>query len=185
MVSGLKLTAAVRALNAGGLVAYPTEGVWGLGCDPLDALAVERLLLVKRRDWRQGLIVIAAEFGQLRGLLRVPSRDALERAQATWPGPTTWVFPATPCVPPWITGAHRSIAVRVTAHPVASALCRAFGAPIVSTSANRSGQPPAFSATAVRLRLGDAPDVVVPGALGGLSGPTPIRDVISGALLRR
>ncbi|MDE2148693.1 MAG: Sua5/YciO/YrdC/YwlC family protein [Gammaproteobacteria bacterium] len=185
MASALQLAAAARALAAGGIIAYPTEGVWGLGCDAYNAGAVSRLLQLKRRDWRKGLIVVGADFEQLRPLLRAPSRSALRRALAGWPGPITWVFPAAPAAPPWLTGAHGSIAVRVTAHAVAGGLCRAFGAPIVSTSANRSGQPPATGAAAVRRRFGDALAAVVPGALGGLSRPTPVRDAVSGALLRR
>jgi translation factor SUA5 len=182
---GLKLAQAARAVARGGVVAYPTEGVWGLGCDPWNERAVGRLLALKRRDWRKGLILIGADLEMLMPFLRRPSNTALRRAQASWPGPVTWVFPVSDAAPLWITGEHEGIAVRVTAHPPAVALCRAYGGAIVSTSANRSGTPACLTASAVRLRFGAELDALLPGPLGGLSGPTPIRQVISGALLRR
>lgn len=175
---------AARALRAGGLIAYPTEAVWGLGCDPLNQAAVERLLALKRRDWRKGLILIADAFEALEPFVQLPSRSAQKRAFATWPGPATWIFPASNHCPMWISGDRDTVAIRVTAHPVAAALSRAFGGAIVSTSANLSGREPARSVSGVRLQLGPSVDAVVPGALGDLAGPTPIRDVISGYLLR-
>jgi L-threonylcarbamoyladenylate synthase len=179
------LRAAVQALRMGGVIAYPTEAVWGLGCEPMNERAVERILSLKRRDWRKGLILIASDFAQLEPYVRLPSRNAIKRAQATWPGPATWVFPAAPEAPLWVTGDHDSIAVRVTAHPVAAALCTAYGGAVVSTSANRSGLEPARSASELRRQFPSGIDYVVPGATGGLARPTPIRHVASGMLLRR
>jgi len=179
-----RLHHALRALRAGGVIAYPTEGVWGLGCDPRDEAAILRLLHLKRRDWRKGLILIACDFAQLEPYVERPSRAALERALATWPGPYTWVFPCAAGVSPLLVGAHDSIAVRVTAHPVAAELCAAFGGALVSTSANVSAHPPARSASEVRLAFGRRIDALVPGALGGLDKPTPIRHVVSGLILR-
>jgi L-threonylcarbamoyladenylate synthase len=159
------LRAAVQALRMGGVIAYPTEAVWGLGCEPMNERAVERILALKRRDWRKGLILIAGDFAQLEPYVRLPSRNAMKRAQATWPGPATWVFPAAPEAPLWVTGDHDSIAVRVTAHPVAVALCAAYGGAIISTSANRSGQEPARSASELRRQFPTGIDYLVPGAL--------------------
>jgi len=180
----IRLREAVRALRAGGVVAYPTEAVWGLGCDPLNNGAVDRLLALKKRDWRKGLILIAADFAQLEPYVQLPSRSAQKRAFATWPGPVTWVFPASDHCPMWISGDRDSVAIRVTAHPVAAALCAAYGGALVSTSANRSGRAPACSVSAVRLQFPRQLDALVPGALGDLAGPTPIRQVITGYLLR-
>jgi L-threonylcarbamoyladenylate synthase len=185
MVATTHLRAACAALRAGGLIAYPTEGVWGLGCEPRNERAVDRLLALKKRDWRKGLILIAADFSQLEPFVHLPSRTAQKRAFSTWPGPATWVFPASDHTPMWISGDRDSVAIRVSAHPVVRALCLAYGGPIVSTSANRSGHPPARSATAVRLNFPGRIDAIVPGALGGREAPTPIRDVISGLILRR
>ncbi|SFF22752.1 translation factor SUA5 [Fontimonas thermophila] len=178
------LRRALDALSSGGVIACPTEAVWGLSCDPLDPRAVLRLLDLKRRDWRKGLIIVAAAFEDLPGFVERPSNAAMKRALATWPGPATWVFPASPDAPRWLTGEHDSIAVRVTAHPLLRTLCARFG-PLVSTSANRSGRPPARSITEVRLQFNGVLDAIVPGALGGLAKPTTIRDVQTGHILRR
>lgn len=180
----IRLRDAVIALRGGGVVAYPTEAVWGLGCDPLDGAAVDRLLRLKKRDWRKGLILIAADFSQLVPYVRLPSRSAQKRAFDTWPGPATWVFPASDHCPVWISGGHGTVAIRVTAHPVAAGLCLAWGGALVSTSANRSGRAPARSVSAVRLQFPQQLDALLPGALGDLSGPTPIRHVVTGHLLR-
>ncbi|MCK5770681.1 Sua5/YciO/YrdC/YwlC family protein [Algiphilus sp.] len=177
-------TMAVDALARGGLVAYPTEGVWGLGCDPDNPYAVARLLAAKRRDVAQGLILIAHDFAALAPWIALPSRTAVRRALATWPGPTTWLFPAADDAPGWITGDSDRIAVRVTAHRPAARLCRAWGGALVSTSANRSGEPPADGPTAVRRCFGAELDALLPGPLGGLGRPSQIRDVRSGYLVR-
>ena len=127
------LQTAVAALRAGGVVAYPTEAVYGLGCDPHDHAAFERVFALKQRPATQGVLLIAADFAQAEkyiDLARVPA-DALARARATWPGPHTWIFPRAASVPDWIAGSHTGIALRVTAHPLAAALCNAFGGAIV------------------------------------------------------
>lgn len=166
------------------MVAYPTEAVFGLGCDPYCGPAVARVLALKRRSAAKGLIVIAAEPGQLEPLLAPMNPTVRERVYATWPGPVTWVCPAAPGIPRWLTGRHASLAVRVTAHPLAAALCRAWGGPLVSTSANPSGRRPCRSVLEIRLRLGGGPDYILPGPVGDLAGPTEIRDAASGAVLR-
>jgi len=179
----LQLRLAARELRRGAVVACPTEAVWGFSCDPLNQQAVTRLLTLKQRPAEKGLILVAAHIDQLAYFIEAPSRTALRRARDTWPGPATWVFPASPFTPPWITGAFDSVAVRVTAHPVLAALCLRFGGALVSTSANRSGQPPCRSVTDVRLRF--EPSLrVVPGATGGRESPTPIREAATGHLLR-
>lgn len=176
---------AAAALEAGGIVAYPTEAVYGLGCDPLREDAVDRLLALKSRPRQQGLILIASNFEQLRGLLDTRDRDAVERARATWPGAVTWVFPARSHVPPWLTGGRDTLAVRVTDHPLANALCAAFGRPVVSTSANRSGGEAARDAAAVRETFGDDLAFVLEGAVGGRDLPSEIRNAITGEVLRK
>ena len=179
------LRVASAALRAGGVIAYPTEAVWGLGCDPRNERAVDKLLTLKRRDWRKGLILVAADFAQLEPFVQLPSRTAQKRAFNTWPGPATWIFPASDHTPMWISGERDSVAIRVSAHPVVQALCLAYGGPIVSTSANRSGHEAIRSASGVRLAFRRSIDALVPGALGKLEAPTVIRDVISGMILRR
>ncbi len=123
-MSPFRLRHAVRLLRGGGIVAYPTEGVYGLGCDPLDGAAVTRLLALKGRSRRKGLILIAASFERVRPFLAPLDPELEAAARADWPGPVTWVLPAAPATPAWLTGGRQTLAVRVTAHPVAAALCR-------------------------------------------------------------
>ncbi len=177
---------AAAALKRGGVIAYPTEAVWGLGCDPLDEAAVLRLLAIKQRPVDKGVILIAGAVDQFDGLL---DWDALTGAQrdavfASWPGPNTWIVPTTPRVPRWITGSHDGVAVRVSAHPDVIALCAAFGGPLVSTSANLAGEPPAYAREALDPRVLAQVDGVGAGETGGLASPTAIRDARTGAQLR-
>ena len=175
---------AVAALRQGGVVAYPTEAVYGLGCDPSDADAVARLFALKQRPATQGVLLIAADFAQVEKFIGPTPADAIARARATWPGPQTWVLPRSAQTPPWLAGGHSGIALRVTAHALAAQLCRAFGAAIVSTSANRHGEPPARSAAEVRSAFGDELAYILDGPTGGLDRPTPIRDAIDGEIIR-
>jgi L-threonylcarbamoyladenylate synthase len=175
---------AASVLRAGGVVAYPTEAVFGLGCDPLNRGAVARLFALKQRPPGQGVLLIAAEFSQLLHFIDTTQSAAIARARATWPGPHSWIFPRAASVPAWIVGEHTGIAVRVTAHPLAAALCRAFGGALVSTSANRHGQPPARNIDQVQAQFGQALDGWMDGPLGGLERPTPIRDAMSGEVRR-
>jgi L-threonylcarbamoyladenylate synthase len=176
---------AVAALRAGGVIAYPTEAVYGLGCDPHAATAFAHLFALKQRPPTQGVLLIAANFAQAERYIdpATPSA-ALERARATWPGPHTWIFPRAADTPDWIAGGHAGIALRVTAHPLANALCAAFGGALVSTSANRHGEPPALDAGTVRAAFGDALAYILDGAVGELSRPTPIRDALTGDFIR-
>ena len=173
-----------RVLADGGLIAYPTEGVYGLGCDPANAGAVARLLALKNRSAGKGLILIAADMAQLRPWLAPLSASVEQRLMQSWPGPVTWVVPAAAGVPELLSGGRGSLAARVSAHPLCRQLCQAWGGPLVSTSANRHGRPPARSALQVRRRLGRGVDHVVSGSLGGLTGPTAIRDALDNRLLR-
>src|SRR5688500_10328797 len=124
----LSISESIAALRRGGVIAYPTEAVWGLGCDPFDEAAVLRLLAIKQREVGKGLILVAAHRAQFDGLLdwSVLPPDRVAAVDASWPGPNTWIVPATAQVPRWITGAHTGVAVRVSDHPVVIALCEAF-----------------------------------------------------------
>lgn len=179
-----RLGQAVRALRKGGVIAYPTEAVYGLGCDPLDAHAVLRLLALKDRPMEKGLILIASDFRQLQPFIRAPDSATLEKIQSTWPGPVTWLLPVKPETPVWLRGTHDTLAVRVTAHPQAAALCRAFGGAIVSTSANPGGFPPARNALQARCYFGDTIDDILPGKVGSRRKPSEIRDAATGRVVR-
>jgi L-threonylcarbamoyladenylate synthase len=179
-----QLRAATRCIHAGGIIAYPTEAVYGLGCDPLDGDAVFRLLDIKQRPPAQGLILIGADYPQLAPFLGQVPASVMRRVQGTWPGPVTWLLPAAPGVPYWLRGAHRTIAVRVTAHPLAAALCRAAGYALVSTSANRHRHPAARTALQVERHLGAELDYVLTGKVGPQRRPSEIRDALSGRIIR-
>lgn len=174
------LQRAARILKQGGIVAYATEYCFGLGCDPFNRSAVLRLLHLKRRPVKKGLIVLAADTSQLAPYAATISASEL----ATWPGPYTWLLPARPGVPAWITGQHDKIALRVTAHAQAAALCHAAGMAIISTSANRAGEIPARTDREVARRFGKLVDYVLRGKVGAALAPTPIRDAITGKLIR-
>jgi L-threonylcarbamoyladenylate synthase len=176
---------ALHTLRGQGLIACPTEAVWGLSCDPRSEAACNRLLALKDRPWDKGLILVAADESQLAPYLDVPTKAMWKRASVTWPGPATWVFPCTEATPMWISGDHDSVAVRITAHPQLRELCARYGGALVSTSANPSGRPPAMSAVQVRRYFGDDLDFVLPGSLGGLPRPTSILDASTGHILRR
>ncbi len=178
----MALRRAARILREGGVVAYPTEGVYGFGCRPDDAAAVARILDIKQRDAAQGLLLIADDIGQLEGWVELPPgapdlRSPVDR-------PVTWIVGATEAVPPWIRGRHAGVAVRITSHPVAAALCRTAGLPLVSTSANVGGRPPARNPYVLRRLFGSLVDCIVPGRCGPAGGPSEIRDLASGRVLR-
>ena len=178
--------AAAALMREGRVLAYPTEAVFGLGCDPHDRDAFEALFALKGRPATQGVLLIAASFDQIApyiDMARVPT-EVLAQVEASWPGPNTWIFPRSAAVPDWVAGAHAGIALRVTAHEPAAALCRAFGAPLVSTSANPHGEAPARDVATLERYFGDRLDGALDAPLGGLDRPTIIRDALSGAIIR-
>lgn len=177
------LRQAAATLHAGGVIAYPTEAVYGLGCDPLNLDAVLRLLSIKRRDPDKGLILVADNIQRLLPFISISAAQR-KTLMEVWPGPNTWLVPVQDWVPKWLTGQHDTLAVRVTAHPLVAALCREAGMPIVSTSANLAGHPPARNALQVRKGLGKQIDYLLSGPTGGQLRPTPIRDLKSGRLIR-
>ncbi len=174
----------ITHLRKGGIIAYPTEAVYGIGCDPFKEKSVLRLLSLKQREIEKGLLLIASHWSQLEILVEPIATSQLEVVKSTWPGPTTWVFPATKQVPFWISGKHRTIAVRITNHPLVRSLCDGFQGPIISTSANPAGQAPAKTAEQVRNYFNDKIKFILEGDVGGLESPTPIRDAITGQFFR-
>lgn len=177
---------AVDVLKKEDVIAYPTEAVFGVGCDPDSETAVTRLLALKQRPVEKGLILIAASFAQLKpyiddSMLTPAQRETIFSA---WPGPVTFVFPALPTTPGWLTGRYDSLAVRVTDHPLVIELCNVFGRPLVSTSANLTGLPPCRTFEEVLAQFGqDFP--VVMGETGGRLNPSEIRDALTGERFRQ
>lgn len=182
MIRSSALKKAGRVLRGGGVIAYPTEGVFGLGCLPGALPAVARILSMKDRDPAMGLILIAAREAQLAEWTGIDTDNTRLESSATQP--ITWVVPAAPGLPYWISGAHTGVAVRITSHPVAAALCDEAGSALVSTSANRSGQPPARTSYVLRRQFRDLVDYIVPGNCGPAAGPSEIRIHSSNQVIR-
>lgn len=174
---------ALRAfLKQGGVIAYPTESCFGLGCDPMNRRAVETIFQLKGRSAAKGLILIAANRGQLRPYATRASIEAAWR-NGRWPGPVTWVLPATKTCPAWLTGKHKTVAARIPKHAGAAQLCRDAGTALVSTSANRSGQPAAKTAVQCRRLFGNRVRVF-DGRIGTRKRPSTLIDFASGKVLR-
>jgi L-threonylcarbamoyladenylate synthase len=173
---------AADVLFRGGVMAYPTDGVYGLGCLPDDLRAVRRVIDIKRRDASKGLILIAANAGQLDGWIGLPDRETLPEPDPSCP--VTWIVPPGSRVSPLLRGGHATIAVRLTTNPVAKALCEATDSPLVSTSANLTGKPTARNRFVLRRQFAGIVDYIVPGDCGPASGPSEIRDYASGRVLR-
>lgn len=184
IITEKEIDKAITHLKQGHVIAYPTEAVFGLGCDPDNIDAVSRILQIKHRALDKGFILIGANWEQIEPLITYVRPDLLTQAFETWPGPVTWLFPASKQVPSWIRGNHQSVAVRITAHPIAKKLCEGFGGPIISTSCNKSGDPPARDIRTIELTLHDTVDCVINGPLGGRFKPTEIRDVLTGEVIR-
>jgi len=173
---------AARVLEAGGVIAYPTEGIFGLGCLPDDIVAVARILEIKQRDPAMGLVLIVSTISQLGDWVDLP--DTHRPLSSSDTRPVTWIVPATEAAPWWIRGDHPGLAVRMTTHPVARALCDEVDSALVSTSANVSGHPPARNAFVLRRQFGTLVDYIVPGSCGPASGPSEIRDLLTDEIVR-
>jgi L-threonylcarbamoyladenylate synthase len=168
-----------RFLATGGVIAYPTESCYGLGCDPRNARAVARILRLKGRPKGKGLILIGSAPAQFAHYLAEPPAAWPEY----WPGPYTLLLEAARHCPRWLTGRHDQLAVRVTAHPDAARLCHALGMALVSTSANRSGKVMLKTAPACRREFGQHV-LVLKGRIGKRRRPSTIIDPASGKRLR-
>lgn len=169
------------------MIAYPTEAVFGLGCDPDNEQAINRLLALKERHEHKGLIIIAADVSQLQNYVRedLISDEMWQRTQETWPGPVTWLMPAQTSVSRLLTGDHETLAVRVTAHPIAHQLCEHFAKPIVSTSANKAGFEPARSITELNQQFSTGLSCIVDGEINLNASPSEIRDLVTNKIIRK
>ena len=178
------LDIAVASIRGGGVIACPTESVWGLTCDPNNEMAVGELLMLKKRSMEKGLILVAAmqkHFEDLLENLSLPKRALLTES---WPGPNTWLVSHHGKVPSWIVGVHDKVALRVTDHPIMRALCLAWDGPLVSSSANPAGLEPAKTLQEVEAYFPDQLSALVAGETAGRSLPSQIRDLDTGSIIR-
>jgi len=173
---------AADVLLGGGVIAYPTEGVFGLGCLPDDSEAVLRLLDIKQRDPAKGLILIAAEPSQFEGWIAAEDLAKLPAAEPA--NPVTWISRPGPKVTPVISGIHTGLAVRLAGNATAIAICNAVELPLTSTSANLAGHPVVRNKIALRRTFGGLVDYIVPGDCGPSAGPSEIRNLENGQVLR-
>ena len=181
----LDTAAAVEQLRAGHIIAYPTEAVFGLGCDPANESAVRKLLALKGRPESAGFVLIASDFSQVEPWIAETDPALLERAMQSWPGPVTWLFPRAAGVPDYVAGDHATVAVRITAHEPSRALCSAFGSALISSSANHTAAEPARSAGEVEDYFGHFIGGILAGPLGESERPSEIRDLVTGKVIRK
>jgi L-threonylcarbamoyladenylate synthase len=174
------LGSVLEHLKSGKTIAYPTEGVWGLGCDPRNPNAIENLLSLKARSPSKGLILIASQFEHFLEFSHV--EDYKDKLLSKWPGPHTWLVPSKEKLSPLIKGNNDKVALRLSNHQTVCNLCDAFGDAIVSTSANKEGRP---TLSGPKEILECFPEVkVLEGKLGGLEKPSTIQDVVTDIILR-
>lgn len=171
-------------LRRGGLIAYPTESCYGLGCDPRNRRAVQRILKLKQRPQRKGLILTASHYHQVARYLKPLTLTEQSRLQHYGAQAVTYLMPAKPSCPRWLRGEHDTLAVRLTAHPFAKQLCRSADSALVSTSANRSGMRPAKTYAECQ-RLFGKKVWVLRGRVGKRKQPSTIRAWVDGRILRR
>lgn len=183
-MSPWQLRQAAQILRGGGVIAYPTETIYGLGCDPLNAEAVLDVLRLKQRPIDKGLILIGSRLEHLLPYFEPLDTRRMAAIKRTWPGPVTWLMPARPHVPDWLTGGRDTIAVRITSHPIAAALCTCFDGAIVSTSANPAGKPPARNPLQIRRYFGNTLDDILCNAHASRGSASEIRDGQSGRIVR-
>jgi L-threonylcarbamoyladenylate synthase len=182
------LSNALITLRTQGVIAYPTESVFGLGCDPDDDGAIQKILDLKMRPAHKGLILIASSIEQLQNYadFSMLSHKQIDNIKATWPGPFTWVVPAQKSLSKLISGDFDSVAVRVSAHPIVQQLCNEFAKPIISTSANLSGLEACVDAVAVKTMFTDNPllENIIEADVSGLDNPSQIHHALTGKRLR-
>ncbi|MBT5331513.1 MAG: tRNA threonylcarbamoyladenosine biosynthesis protein RimN [Porticoccaceae bacterium] len=177
-------SSAALALKQGAVIAYPTEGVWGLGCDPLNPAAVRKVLELKSRSEDKGLILVGSEINHFSAYTKTLDAEALSKIEASAGQALTWLIEHGGSAPDWISGGKASLAIRLSDHPAVVGLCTAFAGPIVSTSANPSGEEPALNSAEVGSYFGNLIDIIVPGDTGGQNGATEIRELKTGRILR-
>lgn len=177
---------ATTVIQNGGVVAYPTESVFGLGCDPQNISSLNRLLAIKKRDENKGLIIVASKISQVESYIdfdRISEDDWLGVLNK-WPGPFTFILPTLSSVPRLLTGNRDTIAIRVSSNNFIVSLCNSLNGPIVSTSCNISGKPAIRSYEQACCEFLGKVDYIVNANVDGLQKPSTIIDAISHKILR-
>ena len=166
------------------IFAYPTEGVWGIGCNPFSEKAVKKLILLKKRPKNKGIIILGGSMEQLTPFTEHLDEKLKKRMYSKWPGPHTWLVSSSSRTPKWLLGPTGLIALRLSSHKTVIKLTETLGMPICSTSANLSGNEPAKDSNEIRTFFKDKV-LIIEGELGSLKKPTPVQDLESKEWLRR
>lgn len=183
-VTSSQIKQAVHILKQGGIIAYPTEAVFGLGCLPENIEAIKKLLKLKNRQEDKGLILLASEFSQLASYLCPVDETVLQKIQSTWPGPSTWILPTPLKTSRLLKGNFDTIAVRISAHPIVREICAQCQSPIISTSANITGKSMSYNVSDVQQHFQDKLDYILDGPLGDSNKPSVIKDAITDEVIR-
>lgn len=184
MINSRELAQVALVLKQGGVIAYPTESVFGLGCDPNNLSALQKILDIKQRPAHKGLIILVSEINQALDYLQPLSQAQLDRLHQKSPRATTWLIPKAPELPELLCGTHQRLAVRITQHPVAKAICQYTNSPLVSTSCNLQGEPEMTQYSEVNAHFSDQLDMLVTGTCSGQK-PSQIIDLITNQIIRQ
>lgn len=176
----------VQSIEHGAVFAYPTDTIWGLGCHPSNQEAIQRVQQIKRRSPRKGLILLSNDFEYCRAYVD----DALYNhycslLSQSQPKPTTWILQASESCPQWLTGSRETVAIRITQASLIEALCGELKHPLVSTSANRSGEPPSRNSYLIHKHFRQHVDFIIDGFDTGTKKASEIRDAKNGIILRQ
>lgn len=176
---------AIKILSKGEVLSYPTESVFAIGCDPDSHSAILNLLSLKKRSMKKGLILIADNYSKLQPYIDDTNLSLVQKKSLVlqWPKNTTFVFPKNSTTPVWLSGNFNSLAIRVTNHPIVIQLCKIYGKPLVSTSANLSGLMPCRTSREVHDQFGYT-FPVIQGNTQGEKNPSRVRDILTGKIFR-
>lgn len=170
-------------IKAGGLIAYPTESCFGIGCNPFNRKAINRIIKIKKRDKNKGMIVVAGKIGHLDRLIKPLSNNDFEYLNCFWPGHYSFILPTKRNVPVNLTGKHNKIAVRVSSHKLIQQLCSYLAIPLVSTSANKSGFRSIKNNKECLKQFGKS-ILILPGNIGFAKNPSTIIDLVTKQVIR-
>ncbi len=179
-----QLDLAVKTLQTGGIIAYPTESVFGLGCDASNLKAIERLLSIKQRSYKKGFIVLVSDIRYALPLLSPLSSVQIDKIDQTSVRATTWLINKRSDLSPLLVGEHQKLAVRVTDNPIAKKLCELFAKPIISTSCNLNAKSTSSHVSYIRNKMILKVDQIVSGRCSG-QPPSQIIDLDSGVVIRQ
>jgi len=183
MPENSQIQQAVNIIRSGGIISYPTESVFGLGCDPLNETAVNRILQLKKRSVDKGLIIVASNLEQLDSYIEISTEE--EQKILNEKADTTWLVKKSPLTPIWVSGKHEKVAIRVSKHPLIIKLCQSLKQPLISTSANPSGSAPATTNQQSNHYFSKNVDLYIDYQSERSGQPTQIKDITTDVIVRK